>query len=103
MSDETTQEIPSNTQKKSSKPDRFEAARLTKLEQIEELGHDPWGQRFDGHIAIRDAREMCPEEPGVDGEKVRIAGRLMTRRKAGKLRFFDIKDWTGRIQLLFSR
>ncbi len=27
----------------------------------------------------------------------------MTRRKAGKLRFFDIKDWSGRIQLLVSR
>ena len=50
------------------KPDRFEAARLAKLEKIEELGLDPWGQRFDGHIAIRDAREMCPEEPGVEGE-----------------------------------
>lgn len=88
---------------KRKKPDRFEAARLVKLEQIEELGHDPWGQRFDDHISIRDAREKCPEEAGVEGEKVRIAGRLMTRRKAGKLRFFDIKDWSGRIQLLVSR
>ena len=100
-SDQNIQPQPSN--KKSPKPDRFEAARLAKLEKIEELGLDPWGQRFDGHIAIRDAREMCPEEPGVEGERVRIAGRLMTRRKAGKLRFFDIKDWSGRIQLLFSR
>ena len=81
----------------------LEAARLKKLSQIEELGHDPWGQRFDGHIAIRDAREKCPEEPGVEGEEVRIAGRIMLRRKAGKLRFYDIKDWSGQIQLLFSR
>ena len=80
----------------------LEAARLKKLSQIEELGHDPWGQRFDGHIAIRDAREKCPEEPGVEGEEVRIAGRIMLRRKAGKLRFYDIKDWSGQIQLLFS-
>ena len=81
----------------------LEAARLKKLAQIEELGHDPWGQRFDGHIAIRDAREKCPDEPGVEGESVRIAGRIMLRRKAGKLRFYDIKDWSGKIQLLFSR
>lgn len=87
----------------SPKPDRFEAARLVKLEKIEELGLDPWGQRFDGHIAIADVREKCPEEPGKEGEAVRIAGRLMTRRKAGKLRFFDVKDWSGRIQLLVSR
>ena len=67
-SDQNIQPQPAN--KKSPKPDRFEAARLAKLEKIEELGLDPWGQRFDGHIAIRDAREMCPEEPGVEGESV---------------------------------
>jgi len=85
------------------KPDRFEAARLVKLEKIKELGLDPFGQRFDGHIPIREAREQCPDEPGTEGAEVRIAGRLMTRRKAGKLRFFDIRDWSARIQLLFSR
>ncbi len=83
--------------------DRLEKARLEKLEKIEQLGLDPWGQRFDGHISVAEAREKCPEESGVAGEVVRIAGRLMSRRKAGKLRFFDFKDWSGRIQLLFSR
>lgn len=86
-----------------SKPDRFEKARLQKLEKIEELGHDPWGQRFDNHIPIAHARELAPTEPGAIGQDVRIAGRLMTRRKAGKLRFYDIKDQSGRIQLLISR
>ena len=87
----------------SRKVDPLVAARLKKLAQIEELGHDPWGQRFDDHIAIGDARENCPEESGVEGEAVRIAGRIMLRRKAGKLRFYDVKDWSGKIQLLFSR
>jgi lysyl-tRNA synthetase class 2 len=86
-----------------SMADRLEKARLEKLEKIEQLGLDPWGQRFDGHISISEAREKCPEESGIVGEEVRIAGRLMTRRKAGKLRFYDFKDWSGRIQLLFSR
>ncbi|TWT57055.1 Lysine--tRNA ligase [Thalassoglobus neptunius] len=85
------------------KIDRFEKARLEKLNKIVELGHDPFGQRFDGHISISSAREECPEESGVNGEKVRVAGRIVLRRKAGKLRFFDIKDATGKIQLLFSR
>ena len=83
--------------------DRLEKARLEKLEKIEQLGLDPWGQRFDGHISVAEAREKCPVESGVEGEEVRIAGRLMSRRKAGKLRFYDFKDWSGRIQLLFSR
>jgi lysyl-tRNA synthetase class 2 len=86
-----------------SKPDRFEKARLEKLQKIEELGHDPWGQRFDDHRHIAAVRSDCPAESGILGESVRIAGRIMLRRKAGKLRFFDIKDQSGRIQLLFSR
>lgn len=85
------------------KPDRFEAARLEKLDKIEALGHDPWGQRFDGHQSLAAARDLVPAEAGVEGAMVRVAGRIMLRRKAGKLRFYDIKDQTGRIQLLFSR
>ena len=86
-----------------SKPDRFEAARLEKLQKIVELGHDPFGQRFDDHAAIADVRPRCPTESGVNGDRVRVAGRIMLRRKAGKLRFLDIADASGKIQLLFSR
>jgi lysyl-tRNA synthetase class 2 len=86
-----------------STPDRFEQARLEKLEQIQKLGYDPWGRRFDGHQPIADVRGQCPSESGVDGPVVRVAGRIRTRRKAGKLRFLDLQDQTGRIQLLCSR
>ncbi len=85
------------------KIDRFEKERLKKLEKIAELGHDPFGQRFDNHQAIAEVRDLAPAEPGTDGERVRAAGRIMLRRKAGKLRFYDIQDYTGKIQLLFSR
>jgi lysyl-tRNA synthetase, class II len=84
-------------------PDRLEAARLEKLHKIEALGLDPWGQRFDGHIHLNVAREKCPSEPGVDGEKVRVAGRIMRRNDKGKLQFLHIQDYTGRIQLMISR
>ena len=83
--------------------DRFEKARLDKADKIREMGLDPYGQRFDGHQAIAEVRPLCPPEPGEDGETVRVAARIMGRRKAGKLRFLDVKDATGRIQLLFSR
>lgn len=86
-----------------AKIDRFEKERLKKLEKIVELGHDPYGQRFDDHIPIAEARDKCPAEAGEDGEAVRVAGRIMLRRKAGKLRFYDIADASGRVQLLFSR
>jgi lysyl-tRNA synthetase class 2 len=87
----------------SLRPDRFEAARLEKRDRIRELGHDPFGQRFDGHAPLAEVRPKCPAESGVNGDRVRVAGRILLRRKAGKLRFFDIADATGRIQLLFSR
>ena len=85
------------------RPDRFEAARLEKLNKIVELGHDPFGQRFDGHRPIGEVRPLCPEAAGENGDDVRIAGRIMLRRKAGKLRFLDVQDATGKVQLLFSR
>lgn len=89
--------------KKVAKPDRFEKARLDKLQKIVDLGLDPFGQRFDNHSPIVEARKLVPEASGQTGPDVRVAGRIVLRRKAGKLRFYDIKDQTGNIQLLFSR
>lgn len=86
-----------------SKPDRFEKVRLDKLEKIVAMGLDPFGQRFDDHVPISDARNVVPEASGEVGPDVRIAGRVMLRRKAGKLRFYVLKDQTGTMQLLFSR
>ncbi len=87
----------------SAKPDRFEKERLKKLDRIVELGEDPYGSRFDNHVEIAQARQNAPAEPGEIGEMTRVAGRIMLRRKAGKLRFYDIADYSGQIQLLFSR
>ncbi len=39
-------------------PDRLEAARREKMRRIVDLGFDPWGSRFDDHIAIRKIRDM---------------------------------------------
>jgi len=81
----------------------LEVARLAKLEKIEQLGIDPWGQRFDGHLHIDAARAKCPEENGVDGETVRVAGRLVRWSDSGKLRFGHIQDYTGKIQIAVSK
>ena len=93
----------SSEKKISPKPDRLEQARIDKLEKIVALGHDPYGGRFDGRRTIGSVRPLCPAESGTPGEAVRIAGRILLRRKAGKLRFFDIADATGNMQLLCSR
>ena len=37
------------------------------------------------------------------GPQVRAAGRIVLHRDKGKLQFFDIQDWTGKIQLFVGR
>src|SRR3954470_5108033 len=37
------------------------------------------------------------------GPKVRAAGRIMLLRDAGKLKFINIQDWTGNIQLMVGK
>jgi lysyl-tRNA synthetase class 2 len=83
--------------------DRFEAARLEKLKKIVDLGLDPYGQRFDNHAPISDARQKAPPESGVIGETVRVAGRIIRWPKSGKLQFVHIQDSSGRIQLMMSK
>ncbi|MHC4400733.1 MAG: lysine--tRNA ligase [Planctomycetota bacterium] len=94
----------------------LEAARRAKLEKIRELGLDPWGGRFDDRQligTIRDREDEIVVEPAGDcatgkppemkGPTVRAAGRILLQRKAGKLIFLDIWDWTGRIQVLIGK
>ena len=83
----------------------LEAARLEKLHKIEAMGLDPWGQRFDGHQAIAEVRNLVvPDGTGSEGgPKVRVAGRIMLRRGQGKVNFLELRDWTGRIQVFVGK
>jgi lysyl-tRNA synthetase, class II len=84
-----------------STPDSFEASRLEKLRRIEALGVDPWGQRFDGRQAIAEIIAL----PGDQEPRPRVcaAGRIVQRRGQGKVNFLDIKDWTGRVQVMLGQ
>ena len=79
------------------------AVRLDKLRQIEALGFDPWGQRFDGHRPLAEIRTLEPnhfDDASPNGPKVRAAGRVVRHRTGGKLHFLEIQDQSGRIQLM---
>ena len=39
----------------------------------------------------------------MTGPKVRAAGRIVLQRDAGKLRFVDIQDWSGKVQLFIGK
>ncbi len=81
--------------------DSFEASRAEKLRNIEHLGIDPWGGRFDGRQPIEALRAMPLDES--NRPRVRAAGRIALRRIAGRLHFLEIWDWSGhRIQRLMK-
>ena len=77
--------------------------RLDKLRQLEALGLDPWGQRFDGRTPIGEIRLLEPkpfDDANPQGPRVIAAGRVVRHRTGGKLHFLELWDQTGRIQLM---
>ena len=79
------------------------AVRLDKLHQLEALGIDPWGQRFDDYQPIAAIRALPAgffDDAAPPGPPVRAAGRVVRHRTGGKLHFLEIQDQTGRIQLM---
>jgi lysyl-tRNA synthetase class 2 len=79
----------------STPQDSFEASRTDKLHAIEALGLDSWGGRFDGHQTITDVLALPDDQPEAQRPRVRIAGRIVSRREGGKVHFLDLKDWSG--------
>lgn len=68
--------------------------RLEKLRQLEKQGIDPYPTRFERE-EIAKARNLKL------GTSVKVAGRLMSLRRHGKLTFGDIVDGSGKIQVCF--
>src|SRR4028118_994536 len=74
------------------------ALRRQRLLDLQRDGRDPYAQtRFDRtHLA----QEIVTNFETVDGEEVRIAGRLKSKRGQGKIAFADLWDDSGKIQIL---
>ncbi len=71
--------------------------RREKLETLRAEGCDPFVQtRFD---VTAHAQQIKGNYEQMEGQSVRLAGRLMTKRGQGKVMFCDLQDTTGRIQL----
>ncbi len=79
-----------------SAPTEYEQSRVEKLRRVEALGLDPWGGRFDGHVPIEQVLALPADLPEGERPRVRVAGRVVTRRVAGKLHFLNVWDWSGR-------
>lgn len=71
--------------------------RLDKLKKIRETGINPYPEKFDLKTSLTEAVKMAV------GQKVRVAGRLLTLREMGKICFCHIADSTGKIQIVLKQ
>ena len=75
----------------------YRQQRLQNMQALEELGYAPYGCKYD-HEDLAKVRAAFEE-----GKAVRVAGRLMTIRRMGKMNFCTINDGTDKFQLIFKR
>lgn len=81
-----------------------ELIRRKALQQIEELGIDPFpAAEFKVNIHAADIKANYTEEDKDKFAEVSLAGRLMMTRVMGKASFAELQDSSGRIQLYVAR
>ena len=72
--------------------------RLEKEQKLKDLGVNVHPERYEITHSLKDVRKL---EEGV--KNVRVAGRVISKRKMGKISFMDLRDLEGKIQLVFKR
>ncbi len=92
-----------NTQNKQQVQDLKQILKIRrdKLSELQATGEDPFViTKFDQEFHTSDITENFEEK---EGNVVRLAGRLMSKRVMGKASFFDLRDREGKIQLYVTR
>jgi len=74
--------------------------RLDKLQELRDLQIDPFGSRFERDSS---AQQIVDNFDTMEGQKVRLAGRIMSKRRHGKAGFANLLDLSGDIQLYFRK
>jgi lysyl-tRNA synthetase class 2 len=84
--------------------DRITQQRQQKLERLRARGINPYPHRYHrSHTAQEAVARLKQIEEGLTREdKVSVAGRIMAIRRMGKGTFADLRDGSGKIQLLFQ-
>ena len=72
--------------------------RLEKEQLLKDQGINIHPERYEVTHSLKDSRELA------DGTKgVRVAGRVLSKRKMGKISFLDLRDIEGKIQVVVKR
>ena len=82
-------------------------ARIDKMNTLKEMGIDPFGQGYDQTHHASEIFEQFGDKTieDLDGANhtVSIAGRIMSKRRMGKLGFIHLLDRSGRIQVVINQ
>ena len=90
-----------------SRLDNINEPRLQKLERLRARGINPYPHRYQRTHTTQEAVAQLQKleskrcRRSTLGMKVNVAGRIMAIRPMGKSSFFDLRDGSGKIQLLF--
>ena len=88
-----------------SRLERITKQRLEKLERIRARGIDPYPHRYhrshttEQAVALLEQHEITPK---ADVISISIAGRITAIRKMGLISFMDLRDGSGKIQLMID-
>ena len=78
------------------------AERRAKRQAVRDAGADPYPTRFDRSATLAELRaaygELAADERS--GEQARVAGRVVSVRGHGKLKFLTLRDSSGTVQLM---
>lgn len=84
-----------------------ELVRIKKMETLREKGIDPFGKAFlrthNSKTIKEEYSDKNKQELEALSKRVLLAGRIMTKRRMGKLGFFNIQDKEGRIQIVINK
>ncbi len=70
--------------------------RREKLAKLREMGQDPF--KIEKYERTHFSKEIIDNFEAMNGQVVRVAGRIMAKRDMGKASFIDILDSEGRVQ-----
>ena len=77
------------------------AVKREKLAELVKEGKDPF--RITKYDVTHHSREIKDSFDELEGKTVRVAGRMMFKRKMGKASFCNVQDRDGRIQIYVAR
>lgn len=87
-----------------SRLDRIAQQRQDKVERLRASGVNPYPYGYHRSHTTEKAIDLLKQQEESDNKEtpaISVAGRIMAKREMGKSSFFDIRDGSGKIQLLF--